>query len=301
LSAPPTLTVAVPVYNGGRFLEPTLESLVSQTFGDFELIISDNASDDETEAVSREFVRRDPRVRYHRQPRNVGLSANYNDLFRMARGRLFKWAPADDLCLPDFLARCVEALESRRDVVLAYPRARFIDGEGRPLEVEDPGWNLVSDDPAERLRYVIRSGHLVNSILGVIRSEDLSKTRLLPRYPGGDYRLLGELCLRGKFVELPEALFVRRFHERSSKVRGSDRLWLQRYWRGRSGMALPYWSLCSDYFRAIAGARIPVRDRLSLAAYLLRVMVWRRRELWEDLRAVLPGTPGAAGRGAGSR
>jgi glycosyltransferase involved in cell wall biosynthesis len=296
--SPPAVTVGVPVFNGGRFLAPALESLVSQSFGDFELIVSDNASTDETEEVSREFARRDPRVRYHRHAENVGLTANFNGLFRMARGRYFKWAAADDLCLPDFLARCVAVLDRDPDVVLAYPRARFIDGEGRTLDVRDPGWHLVSDDPAERLRYVLRSGHLVNAVMGVVRSPALSRTGLLPKYPGGDYCLIGQLCLQGKLVELPEALFVRRFHERSSKIHAAERGWLQRYFvGGRRVVALPYWNLCADHLRTIVRSGLPVRDRISLGGLLLRVMIWNRRTLWGDIRDALPAMRGRAERG----
>lgn len=297
----PALTVGVPVYNGGRYLAPTVESILSQSFGDFEMIISDNASDDETESVAREFAKRDPRVRYHRHPRNVGLSANFNGLFFMARGRCFKWAAADDLCLPGYLEGCMAVLDARPEVVLAYPRTRFIDGEGNPVEANDPGWHLVDDDPARRLRYVVRSGHLVNAILGVIRSSALSKTRLLPRYPGGDYRLLAELCLEGKFVELPETLYVRRFHQRSSKIGGADRGWILNYWRGRpGGLVFPYWSLCADHFRIIVGSGLPLRDRFSLGAFLLRVMFWRKDRLWGEIRAAMPSSHAKPGRRPGA-
>src|SRR5690349_16638091 len=88
----PRVSVGVPVRNGERFLVETLESLLAQTYTDFELIISDNASTDNTEAICREYAARDPRVRYYRSPQDVGLANNYNSLFARSEGDYFKWA-----------------------------------------------------------------------------------------------------------------------------------------------------------------------------------------------------------------
>ena len=87
-------------------------SILSQSFSDLELIISDNASTDDTEAIGRSIAARDPRVTYQRNGANVGIAANFNLLVPLARGRLFKWATADDLLRPGYLERCVSLLES---------------------------------------------------------------------------------------------------------------------------------------------------------------------------------------------
>ena len=85
----PRLTVGLPVFNGEDYLAEALESLLAQTFTDFELIISDNASTDGTEQICRRYAARDPRVHYVRQPRNLGISANHNVLVALARA--FYW------------------------------------------------------------------------------------------------------------------------------------------------------------------------------------------------------------------
>ena len=190
----PRLSIGVPVYNGEAFLRQTLESILAQSFREFELIISDNGSTDGTEPIAREFAARDARVCYHRNATNLGLAKNYNILFSLASGGYFKWASADDLLLPGYLERCIEVLDRDPEVVLVYPRTRFVDAAGKILDIEDPGWNLMSDEPQERLRYVVTSAHWVNSILGVIRASALARTRLLPSYPGGDYCVLGALA-----------------------------------------------------------------------------------------------------------
>src|SRR5262249_10793675 len=130
----------------------------------------------------------------------------------LARGEYFKWAAADDICKPTYLERCVEVLDREPSVVLAYPRTQFINEAGVPLNVEDPGWNLQSDEAHERFRYVIFAGHWANAVVGLVRLSALAQTRLFPAYAGGDFRVLAELSLLGKFCEIPEKLFLRRLH-----------------------------------------------------------------------------------------
>src|SRR5262249_35001009 len=150
---------------------------------------------------------------------------NYNRVFRESSGAYFKWAAADDLCRPEFLARCAAVLENDPTVVLAYPKASFIDAKGFPIEESDPGWDLRSDSVVERLRYVISSCHWVNAHYGLIRRQALAATRLFPTYVGGDYRLLAELSLLGKFLEIPDYLLMRRIHPAASSQNRTDVAW----------------------------------------------------------------------------
>src|SRR5262249_32985361 len=119
-SRKPRVSIGLYVYNGARFLEDTLDSLLAQTYTDFELIISDNASTDRTEEICRTYAAKDQRVRYYRSKKNVGVGRNCNRVFELATGDYFKWATADDLCKPELVARCLELLENDRPVVLAY-------------------------------------------------------------------------------------------------------------------------------------------------------------------------------------
>jgi glycosyltransferase involved in cell wall biosynthesis len=284
MGSAPTLTVGVPVFNMGSYLEAAVESVLSQSFDDLEVLISDNASTDETESVGRALAARDPRVTYRRNAENVGLSANNNLLVPLARGRLFKWAPADDQLLPGYLERCVAAVDADPGVVLAYPRTRFVDGDGNPLALHDPGYHLVSDDPAERLLYAILANQFANAGLGVIRTEALRRTRLLPRYAGGDFRLLAELSVQGKFVEIPDELYVRRIHKGSSGGNVGNTRWLRTYWSGsRPVMRAPYWRLCRDHAGIVLRAPIPWRKKPRLLGRLGWEMAYRWRALVREL------------------
>lgn len=277
------LGIGLPVYNGERFLRRTVESLLAQTFSGFELIISDNASTDGTEDIAREFASRDPRVRYRRHGRNLGMAANYNFVFGLAKGEYFKWATADDPCEPRFMERCLAVLDDDPGVVLAYPRARFVDHDERPLDIHDPGFPLDFEPPAERLRYAIGADTWVNAILGVMRTEALARTRLLPWYPGGDYLLLGELCLQGRFIEIPEPLLLRRIHPEASSQLARDPERILRYVAGRGRIALPAWLRLRDHCRTILASKLRLADKLSLLRTLLQATHRRRERLAREV------------------
>jgi glycosyltransferase involved in cell wall biosynthesis len=282
------------VYNGARFLQQTLDSLLGQTYSDFELIVSDNASTDGTGKICETFAARDGRVRYQRSPVNRGAAWNHNRLVELATGEYFKWAMADDLCKPDLVGRCVEVLDRRSDVVLACTRTQFIDEDGKPIRTLVPGWDLQSDEPHERLRSVIYAGgHWVNAdaLAGVVRRAALERTRLLPRYQGGDKRPLAELCLMGKFVEIPDYLYLRRIHPSASSHnnpafsgnRKASVDWMIAFFQGSaSEVALPTWSLYRDYLHIVRGSTLATRHKLAVLIALLKAGRWSSRMLLRE-------------------
>ena len=283
----PRVSIGLPVRNGARYLGEAVDSLLRQSYTDFELIISDNASTDQTEEICRDYAAKDPRVRYYRSTQDVGLANNYNYLFMRARGEYFKWAAADDVHEPDYVARCLDVLEHDPAVVLAYAKARFIDENGGPIDRTDPGFDLRSDIALERFRYVIYATSWVNAIFGLIRTKSLANTRLLPRYPGGDYPLLGELALAGKFVEVPELLFLRRLHPEASSQMTHDVAYEAHLWTANGQKCFPAWSRSRDEFSTIMGSDLSAQEKLSLVGSLLRAMIAARRRLFRELKGSL--------------
>jgi glycosyltransferase involved in cell wall biosynthesis len=285
----PHVSIGLTVFNGEKYLSQAIESMLAQSFPDLEIIVADNCSTDGTGEIARGFAACDGRVRYHRQPRNLGLAGNHNSVFGLARGEYFKWAANDDLLRPTYVERCVEALDHHPDVVLAYPRTQFIDADGNSLDDRDPGWDLRSDFPHERMSRVILGGHWMNAITGLIRRTALARTRLMPNYAGGDYRVLADLTLLGKIYEVPEVLFERRLHSGSSSQYGTGGAhpnadWLIKYWTGSpKRAALPQWRLNLDHLRAIVSARLPFKHKWDLARCTLRNMRWRRATLFKEL------------------
>ena len=136
----PRVSIGVPVYNGEKYLAAALDSILAQTFTDFEVIVSDNASTDRTEQICREYAARDNRIRYVRQPKNRGMTWNFSHTVDLARGEYFRWHAHDDSCAPTLLDRCVEALDANPEAVLAYPRVQMIDDRGEPLPDDLSTW-----------------------------------------------------------------------------------------------------------------------------------------------------------------
>ena len=211
MNAVPRLTVGLPVYNGEKYLAESLDALLGQSYGDFELIISDNASTDATEAICREYAAKDPRITYLRQPANIGATPNHNFVFEQSHTELFKWASYDDLYGRELLERCVAALDDDRELVLAHSWEAFIDATGEILLTVDYPLATDSPDPVERFRSMLFAVG-GDDFYGVMRSETLRRTPLHGSYHHADRTLMAEVALSGRFYQVPEVLFFRRDH-----------------------------------------------------------------------------------------
>lgn len=116
----PLVSIGMPVFNGGKYLEEALLSLQRQTLSDFELIISDNASTDNTQDICRFYVTRDSRIRYIRHSENIGPLANFQHVLSEASGKYFMWAAHDDRWHPDFIKRLTLTLDSNPESALSF-------------------------------------------------------------------------------------------------------------------------------------------------------------------------------------
>ena len=281
----PRVTIGLPIYNGQNYLAETMDSLLAQTFRDFELVISDNASTDGTEAICRDYAARDPRVRYHRNEVNVGASANYNRTFELGRGQYFKWAAHDDLLAPTFLECCVAALDRDPAVVLAYTQAKAIDDKGQVVKVYPGKHHFNAPTPRERFYEFVLDPHPVVAVFGLMRREALARTRLIGQYAGSDRPLLSEMSLLGKFHEVPEHLFFYRFHEEQSWG-GNKSAQAQQAWydpRRAGKVTFPQWRLLREHVRSIERSPVGLKDRASCYLYMGYWMLKNRRRLGRNL------------------
>ena len=124
----PKISIGLPVYNGAKTIEKCINSLLSQTFQDFELIISDNASDDNTSKICKEFYSNDSRIKYFRQKKNIGGGPNFEFVLEQASGEYFMWIGADDWITSKFLEVNVTFLDSNLNFV-SSTSPNFYDGE----------------------------------------------------------------------------------------------------------------------------------------------------------------------------
>ncbi len=282
----PRVSIGLPVFNGERYLEEAILALRAQTFEDFELIICDNASTDGTKAIGEAHAAADSRVRYVRNPRNLGAANNYCRTFELARGAYFRWATADDLSAPETVERCVDVLDGDPAVVLAYPKTRLIDEHGSVTSEYEDGLHLQSSRPSERYKRLVARLGLCNAVYGLMRSEMLQKTGLLGSYLGSDIILLAELTLYGTFWEVPEMLFYRRMHAAafsSQKVHQQMEFYKPNV---KHGVTARTWRHLWESFRAVERAPLSMAERMRLRGYLLLRGVRSRTELGQELLCV---------------
>jgi len=279
---PPKLSIGLPVYNGENFLAQAVDSILAQDFRDFELIISDNGSTDRTAEMCRRYAESDPRVRYVRFETNQGGSRNFCYVSELARGEYFKWAAHDDVCAQGFFRRCVETLDAAGlEVVLVYPRTQMINEFGLPIPWNTETVECTQRRPHQRLALVLRELSVMSAQFGVVRTATLRRTRLLDTFVASDYVLLAELAMLGQFLEIPEALFLRRLHPMISTRANVGWAQLQSWWHpGDTGYRLPISPMVRlgpEYVRSVNRLELPVSDKCL--CYVTAVYVWYVREL----------------------
>lgn len=280
----PLVTVAMPVYNGVPWLEESLESLLAQTWANMEIVISDNASTDRTEAICREYMARDGRISYHRNAKNLGVMTNFSVAFGYARGQYFKWVSVSDLCRPTFVEQCVRVLETREDAVLCYPGTLFIDEDGKEGERCADRLDLQEESASARALRLLDSIRLANALFGVFRTDALRRSALLRRHMASDINLLFEMSLYGKFVELPEPLFLRRMGEKTTTTqRGREAMETYIQPERTRPMLWQSWRYHLAYIGDTLRAPIPARDKRIILQRLLREMIWARGHLSADV------------------
>ncbi|NEP19005.1 MAG: glycosyltransferase family 2 protein [Leptolyngbya sp. SIO4C1] len=278
MTQPPRVSIGFPVYNGETYLEEALDALLNQTFTDFELIISDNASSDRTEAICRDYASRDARIRYYRNAENLGAAPNYNRTFGLATGEYFKWAADDDRCEPTLLARCVDRLDQHPAAVLAYPRTVFTKPDGRKWWTAKVAPRLAAETPHQRFEAAIANFWCVE-VFGLIRREQLAKTSLIASYYGSDKLLLAQLSLLGPLLLVDEPLFYRRCHaNQSSRLSHEEReIWIDSQAAKRSKLWRPRNSV--ELFKSVLRLPLSWPERLRCLGVL-----------WQKLLSNLPQT-----------
>jgi len=281
----PRISIGLPVYNGASFLTEALDSLLSQTFGDFELIISDNASTDGTQEICRAYAAKDRRIRYYRHEQNGGAAWNHKYVFELSTSEYFKWAAHDDVCAPQYLERCIEVLDHTLAIVLCYTKTVIIDAHGKPLRNYSAHCDVRSPRPYERFRNLLANFELSDPMYGVVRAKTLAKTPLLANYIASDIVLLAELALLGEIYEVPEALFFRRNHpQQSGQVNLTPDNLATWYDPGnRSRFVLPHWRHFFEYLLAIRRVRMTFYEKVCCYIYMVRRLRWGSEEMKAEL------------------
>jgi glycosyltransferase involved in cell wall biosynthesis len=236
-SAGPRVTIGMPVYNGEAFIHGALDSLLRQSFSDFELHISDNASTDRTEDICQAHAAVDSRIHYRRQPTNLGASANFREVFLGCKSRYFMWAAADDRRDSRFLELAVQVLDQREDVGLVFSAGETLDLTTNHTVEWDCGY---STSPKKWLRYLYR---LINGCPSLVYG--LHRTSVLDKIPFDEFDYFD--------------IYLSHWYELNSRI---VTLPLKLFTAGTVGTRVPY---------SLTGSRIDDRRYLEMERRLLRI------------------------------
>jgi glycosyltransferase involved in cell wall biosynthesis len=213
----PHISLAMPVYNGENFIGAAIDSLLSQTYSDFELIVTDNASKDGTREIVEGYAKVDSRVRYIRNIENIGAAPNYNLGFEHSTGEFFKWCAHDDLHSENYLEECLRMLRNDDALSIVHARTEGLDELDRPAALNGVGMpEVLNDHPGIRFETVLNFDHDCYHIFGLMRSDMLRKTGLQNLYYGTDRALLAEMAILGKIGVAEQATFFSREHSARS-------------------------------------------------------------------------------------
>lgn len=203
------VSIGIPVRNGEIRVSNAIRSVLAQDFPDLELVISDNASTDGTEDVCREFARADPRIRYFRQPENIGLLNNFIAVMSLARGRLFTWVGDDDALELSYVSRCKAVLDADDELLLTTVEVRMTGPNGALPAAHYEGTAFESRDPVDRFCEMLRLLNagllLIDPLSAMIRREralSISRKNMLCE----DQIFACKLALAGPWAHVPEVL-----------------------------------------------------------------------------------------------
>ena len=272
------VSVGMPVYNGERFLRQALDSLLAQDYGNLELIISDNGSEDATQAICEGYAAKDRRVRYYRSEVNYGHVANFTRVLTLARGEYFMWAACDDLWEPSFVQTCVENLEETPGVSLAFSGFNNIDENGVALKEYPQVQELASRDILQRLQnYILQEEPLgkANLVYGVMRTNAIKAGGYRPWGLGSwgtDMLIVFGVLATGDLAVAREVLFHKRLLQSTpdpASIEATDK-------RRRAQMLAASIEQWYGYFRGYSRI-ISKTDCLGQIEKLrLRATLWKR-------------------------
>lgn len=201
----PKVSIGMPVYNGEPFIYKALDSLLTQTFADFELIISDNASTDQTGKICREYASKDPRIRYVRQVKNNGAVANFQYVLDEANGEYFMWAACDDIWDQNCLKKWVAVLIEQADVVLVFSNFSTYFHNSEKVILNPHVSPSLSNNKSIRL--IQRMLNSCPSMFYALIKRVVIKDIKLKNFDWADLYFANYLALKGKIVVLTDYLY----------------------------------------------------------------------------------------------
>ena len=213
----PIVTIGLPVFNGEKFLKKRLDTIISQTFSDFKVLISDNCSTDNTQKICCDYLSKDSRIEYFRQDKNIGGANNFWFLLDKAKSKYFVWAAVDDWWLPQFLEKNVKILESNNRFVGSISKIEYFDMNH--VKTKSTKFSKIkkyysydeypkSPDFENRVKFYLRLNRAEN-IYSIFQTDVIKKFRKIKMCAGFDSALILDVLKYGEINVIDEVLMYR--------------------------------------------------------------------------------------------
>ncbi len=249
-----TVSIGLPVYNGAKYVGEAIETILAQDFQDWELIISDNGSTDDTPYICGEFTDRDDRIKFYPMQSNIGLFANFARVLSMANAPFFCWISHDDLRMPELLSKCLETFGDDESIAMVYPTTEMRGKKGQGVYPDR--FQVDQESPVMRFRQIIWNLGACNMLHGVFRTDGLRRSRSMRKhlYRAFDNLILAETALRGKIIQIEDVLFIRRMTrdlDLSFEKRNADLINTYDTVKMLEGLTMPHVRLTYAHFELV--------------------------------------------------
>lgn len=210
----PKVAIGMFTHNEEKHLKEALDSLLSQTYRDFKLIILDDNSSDNTRNIIKDYSKKDNRISFHENTKRMGYIANYIKTFELAGNNndYFGWAAGHDIHEPTWLENMVTELNNNPDVIMSYPLIERIDDNGKSLNIPSTRFETKYLNKFQRINRLFKNGvGYGNMIYGLFRADVLPKVGIFKKYLIPDGLLLWEVSLYGSISQIQKVLWIRRY------------------------------------------------------------------------------------------
>jgi tetratricopeptide (TPR) repeat protein/glycosyltransferase involved in cell wall biosynthesis len=281
--SPPMVSIGIPLYSGGTMLADSLESILSQDFGDFEIIISDHGSDTFIREIALHYEKLDHRIKYFPTDDHsncIGVQ-NFFRVVELSSAPFFMWGSYDDRMENSYIRTCLEKIQEDDSIALVYTKSKVYQNHTKYLGAGNDSLKADQDDPSERFLHVIWELMMCNAFYGLFRREIIRKTRSFRKNAyAHDNLFLAEIALMGKIIQLDDHLFIRhltRNYERSIEehhtdlIRSMDPPWLE------EGITLPFCRLTYSHCELINYSSFSISKKEQVTREIIRCF----RERWD--------------------
>ena len=214
----PLVSIGMTVFNAAMFLTKAIESLLLQDYENFEIVISDNASEDGSSEICQDFAKRNNRIRYFRNRKNMGPNYNSQKAVSYCSGEFLMVAADHDIYHPSFITTLINIFDKDETVVLAYPLTTLIDKDEYPIELMADRIDTRGMDICQRFSKVIWESSAMNMVYGIYRMPAFKEAMNIGATIGPDLAMMAKLSLIGTIAQIKQPLFFRRQNRNKETV-----------------------------------------------------------------------------------